>query len=67
MCHDSDFPDGKISRDPYGLSKAGPGGFRENHPRLRLRYFPEKPCTIRVPAVMAVRKPEHWLREPVYV
>ena len=32
-----------------------------------LRYFPKKPCTIRSTAVMAVRKPEHWLREPVYV
>ena len=21
------------------------GGFRANHPRRRLRYFPEKPCT----------------------
>ena len=32
-----------------------------------LRYFSKKPCTIRSTAVMAVRKPEHWLREPVYV
>lgn len=66
MCHDSDFLDGKISRVPCGLSKAGPCGFWKNI-LAALRYFSKKPCTIRSTAVMAVRKPEHWLREPVYV
>lgn len=29
---------------PAGQGQAA-SGFRENHPRRRLRYFPEKPCT----------------------
>ena len=39
MCHDSDFLDGKISRVPYGLSKAGPCGFWKNHPRCAPVFF----------------------------
>ena len=39
MCHDSDFLDGKISRVPCGLSKAGPCGFWKNHPRCAPVFF----------------------------
>lgn len=40
MCHDSDFLDGKISRVPCGLSKAGPCGFWKNHPRCAPVFLP---------------------------
>ena len=37
---------GKGSPHPCRQSKVGAaGGFQGNHPRLGLRYFPEKPCT----------------------
>ena len=41
--------------EPFGLSKVEPYGFSGKSSALRLRYFPEKPCTIRHGTVRQAR------------